>query len=259
MTTLQIENLEIAPSEIVRLENGLIMTGDTELEMWRAETLLSKEPETIAWIDHFHRRGGAFYDVGANVGGYSLYAAYANKDLLVYSFEPVTNNYLALLRNKELNQLVNMRPFQLALSSENGLDAIYISDRRVGNSGAQISAPINEHGLQFEPLDKEMLLCVQLDTLVGEFNFPVPNFMKIDVDGHELNILNGAMKTLANPELTSILIECNGDKNRLEINAILSAKGFIPHDLFNKLPKHSSHRRREKVGNVASNVVYSRV
>jgi FkbM family methyltransferase len=60
-----------------------------------------------------------------------------------------------------------------------------------------------------------MLLCVQLDTLVGEFNFPVPNFMKIDVDGHELNILNGAMKTLANPELTSILIECNGDKNRL--------------------------------------------
>lgn len=259
MTTPQMKKFEIAPSAIVRLENGLVMTGDTELEMWRAETLLSKEPETIAWIDHFPRKGGAFYDVGANVGGYSLYAAYANKDLNVYSFEPVANNYLTLLRNKELNKLVNVIPFQLALSSANGLDAIYISDRRVGNSGAQISAPINERGLQFEPLGKEMLLCLRLDSLVGEFNFPVPNFMKIDVDGHELSILNGAMKTLTNPELISILIECNGDENRREINEILSAKGFIPHDLFNKLPNHSSHRRRGQVGNVASNVVYSRV
>ncbi len=258
MTRTQIDKVEVTPLSIIRLESGLVMTGDTELEVWRAETLFSKEPETIAWIDHYAKSGGFFYDVGANVGGYSLYAAYTNRDLSVYSFEPVTNNYLTLLRNKGLNKLNNLTPFQLALSSANGLGTIYISDDRIGNSGAQISAPINEHGQRFEPLAKEILLCLGLDSMIDEYNFPIPSFMKIDVDGHELDILGGATKTLARPELSSILIECNGDESKNKIDLILSGKGFFPDDAFNKLPNHSSNRRRSKIDNVATNVVYSR-
>src|SRR6516225_6500482 len=45
-----------------------------DLALWRARTLLAKEPETIEWIDSF-RAGDVFWDVGANVGLYSLYAA----------------------------------------------------------------------------------------------------------------------------------------------------------------------------------------
>ena len=258
MTRTQIDKIKLPSSEIIRLDNGLAMTSDTELEKWRAETLFSKEPETIAWIDHYSKNGGFFYDVGANIGGYSLYAAYTNRDLSVYSFEPVTNNYLTLLRNKELNKLSNLIPFQLALSSASKLDTIYISDDRIGNSGAQVSAPINEHGQRFKPLAKEILLCLRLDSMVDEYNFPIPSFMKIDVDGHELDILGGAMKTLTSPELASILIECNGDESMKKISLILSDKGFIPDDAFNKIPNHSSNRRRNNTENVATNVVYSR-
>jgi len=259
MTKVQINKLEMRPPEIIVLENGLVMTGGTELEVWRAETLFSKEPETIAWIDHHSRRGSSFYDVGANVGGSSLYAAYTNKNLNVYSSEAVANNYITLLRNKALNKLDNLAPFQLALSSASGLDAIYISDDRVGNSGAQISAPINEHGLRFEPMLKEMLLCHRLDSLVEDYGFPIPSFMKIDVDGHEIDILNGALRTLSRPELSSILIECNGGDHKRKIDLILSERGFSPDDTFNTLPNHSANRRKHRVNNVAINVVYSRV
>lgn len=178
MTEAQLDKVEMPRLEVIRLKNGLMMTGDSELEKWRAETLFSKEPETIAWIDHCSKRGGIFYDVGANIGGYSLYAAYTNSELKVYSFEPVINNYLILLRNRELNKLGNLTPFQLALSSANGLDTLYILDTRVGGSGAQISAPINERGQSFEPLAKEVLLCLRLDSMVDEYHFPPPKLYK---------------------------------------------------------------------------------
>ncbi len=258
MTKVQIEKIEHPPSEIIKFENGMVMSADTELEKWRSETLFSKEPETISWIEHYANSENVFYDVGANIGSYSLYAAYFHSDLNVYSFEPVTNNFLTLTRNRELNKLDNLNPFQIALSSANGIDTIYLSDDRVGNSGAQISAPINEHGQSFEPMSKNILLCLRLDSMVEDYNFPPPNFVKIDVDGHELDILDGAMKTLARPELLSILIECNGEEHRKKIDSVLSGKGFVPDDVFNNLPNHSSERRRSNADNVATNVVYSR-
>ncbi len=259
MTKLHVERIKFPQSEIIKLENGLMMTADAELEVWRAETLFSKEPETIAWIDHYSKGGGFFYDVGANVGAYSLYAAYTSGGLEVYSFEPVAANYLSLLKNKSINKLPNLTPFHVALSSKNGLNTIYLSDERVGNSGAQISVPINEHGQRFDPLAKERILCLGLDSMVENYEFPVPTFIKIDVDGHELDILTGAAKTLADPKVLSILIECNGDESKMKIESILLDKGFSPDDIFNKIPGHSSDRRRGKQGNVATNLVYSRL
>lgn len=258
MTKIKINKIKQSPSEIFRFENGMVMAGDTELEKWRAETLFSKEPETIAWIEHYSKDGGIFYDVGANIGSYSLYAAYNNSKLDVYSFEPVTKNFLTLIRNRDLNKLNNLIPFQIALSSTNEMNTIYISDDRIGNSGAQIRAPINEHGQQFKPLFEEKLLCLKLDSMIDEFHFPTPNFIKIDVDGHELDILDGAEKTLARSELSSILIECNGEENKNKINFFLEKKGFFPDDYFNNLSDHSSKRRRNRVDNVATNIVYSK-
>jgi hypothetical protein len=46
----------------------------SETSLWRAETLLTKEPETIEWIETFNEES-VFWDVGANIGVYSLYAA----------------------------------------------------------------------------------------------------------------------------------------------------------------------------------------
>ena len=56
---------------------------------WRAKTLLKKEPETIEWIDSF-KKDDVFWDVGANVGTYSLYAGM--KGIKTLAFEPSAGN-----------------------------------------------------------------------------------------------------------------------------------------------------------------------
>ena len=76
---------------------------------WRAKTLLTKEPETIEWINGFNKTD-IFWDIGANVGVYSLYAAL--RGLSVLAFEPSPSNYYLLSRNIEINK----RSCQLILS-----------------------------------------------------------------------------------------------------------------------------------------------
>jgi len=245
--------------DIHLFENGMQIISGNDLEKWRAETLFTKEPETIAWLNSFSEKSTHFFDVGANIGIYSLYAAYINKKLNVYSFEPVLNNFNTLYKNKLLNKLNNLTPFHLALSSTSKLETIYISDTRVGNSGAQISAPINELGESFTSLAHEIVLSLNIDKMIAEYGFPVPDFVKIDVDGHEIDILEGAKTTLANPLVKSILIEINGQDNLVNIDMILTKSGFTPDDRFNFLENHSSKRRREKKGNVAKNVVYTKL
>lgn len=259
MTNPQLEQRNREPEELYRYDSGMILACDTELEKWRAETLFTKEPETIAWIDFWSKKGGTFYDVGANIGAYSVYAAHKEPSLNVCSFEPVLNNYIALIKNKELNKLSNLNVFQIALSSEAKLSVLYLTDNRVGNSGAQVGAPVNEHGDNFEPVDKQMLFCLGLDCMVEEYGFPIPSFIKIDVDGHEMDILKGALRTLGNGAVKSLLIECNGGKAQETVDELLRSKGFIPDEQFNSMENHSSKRRAVKKENVARNLVYSKL
>src|SRR2546430_8849931 len=64
----------------------------SESEQYRAETYASKEPETIAWLTEELREGDVFFDVGANIGLYSLYAAKLRPSCRVYAFEPESHN-----------------------------------------------------------------------------------------------------------------------------------------------------------------------
>ena len=76
-------------------ENLIFCTGHGRL-VWRAKTLLTEE-EIIKWIDSSNK-GDIFYDIGANVGNYSLYAA-KTKGIKVYAFEPEINNVQLLYSN----------------------------------------------------------------------------------------------------------------------------------------------------------------
>ena len=85
---------------------------------WRIDTLLTKEPETIEWINNFKdNKELVFWDIGANIGLYSIYAALRYKDIKIISFEPSTNNLRILSRNISINQLdekifINQLPLQ---------------------------------------------------------------------------------------------------------------------------------------------------
>lgn len=70
----------------------------------RAKLLLETEPETIRWVDSFDE-DSVFWDIGANIGIYSLYASKVKKNIKCFSFEPFSANYFLLNKNIEINRL----------------------------------------------------------------------------------------------------------------------------------------------------------
>ena len=73
----------------------------SDMELYRWNTWRTKEPEMLRWIDMFHA-GKNFFDVGANIGIYSMYASAVDPTCNVYAFEPHIFNYGALFSNKDL-------------------------------------------------------------------------------------------------------------------------------------------------------------
>jgi len=111
------------------VNNVLIqMEASSPRELSRIMSYSSKEPSTILWIDEHIKAGDIFYDIGANIGQYSLYAALKYKgQIRVYSFEPESQNYAALNRNIYRNKLADaVRAFCIAVSDETQFDVLNI-------------------------------------------------------------------------------------------------------------------------------------
>jgi FkbM family methyltransferase len=235
----------------------LCFKTDSDLERYRVESIFDKEPETIAWIESWKDQEAIFFDVGANIGIYSLYAAHVAPLTKVYSFEAVFSNFSALKQNIEVNDFSNVFPFNIALSSKYSLTDLFLSDLRVGNSGAQIDKPVNEKNEVYEPKNVEKVLSFPIDQLISTFNFPVPNFLKLDVDGNEPHILKGMDNTLRDVRLKSLLIEFNNQDEFDFWNQKFSDCGLTIDHSFDDVPNHSSIRRIQK-GTVARNYIFSR-
>jgi len=181
--------------------------ASSPLLLWRANTLFDKEPETIEWL-----RGLTFndvlYDVGANVGMYSVYAGMRCRK--VYSFEPESANFSILNRNIGLNGLVDrVIAYPLALSDEERLDTLRLSTVEPGAALHAFGTNVDFRGLSFEPKFAQGSICTTLDALVYRWGLECPTHLKIDVDGLEPRIVRGAERLLANPGLRSVLIEIN--------------------------------------------------
>src|SRR5262245_31131064 len=92
---------EAMVSEVVLSEGTLRFLTPTPLLQTRSTSILSKEPDTIAWIDNFES-SDVFWDIGANVGVFSLYAA-RQCGVRVVAFEPSADNYMVLCKNVEMS------------------------------------------------------------------------------------------------------------------------------------------------------------
>ena len=92
----------------------------------RAEVLLHKEPDSLKWIDRMEP-GTVFWDIGANVGTLSLYAA-ARGDLDVLAFEPAAVNYYNLAANCELNGFTSrMHCLLMGFGGANEIAELHVS------------------------------------------------------------------------------------------------------------------------------------
>ena len=169
----------------------------------RVKTIFKKEPITIDWINKF-KKNSIFWDVGANIGIYTIYAAIKSK-VKVYAFEPMPLNYKNLCLNISLNKLIDkITPFCLVLNDKNIFSYLYIRWLEEGFAGTSFNKPLeisNTKGLKIKQF------CTNIDTLVYKLGVPCPNYLKIDVDGNDFLVLKGAKKVIKDPKLKSILIE----------------------------------------------------
>ena len=139
------------------------------------------EPEVAALVDIFLPEGGTFYDIGSNWGYFTLYAAANRERLSIHAFEPMPGTYQDLIKCVQQAGLTDIATcHHLALSDSDGKAFIKISDH-LHSGNAEISF---ENG--------QRITTRRLDAL----GLPAPDFIKLDAENHEIEILRGASEML---------------------------------------------------------------
>lgn len=215
----------------------------------------AKEPRTIEWLERELRSSDTYYDIGANVGTYSLYAAKLGAgEANVYAFEPSFQNFNQLCRNIILNHCEDaVTPLMIPLCGETHFDKFYYQNMETGGALHSFARAIDYKAERFVPIMSLGAIGFSLDSLVEIPGIRPPNLMKIDVDGLEYEILLGARKLLQQGNLRSILLEINEDLAEEATNIIkyLYEKGFVPEEkyrLSRNLHNYIFKRNTDKVG-----------
>jgi len=176
------------------------------LNHYRVTTFATKEPETLEWIESIPL-GAVVWDVGANVGLYSVFAAKA-RDCRVYAFEPSVFNLELLARNVFANSLhgrVTLVP--IALTDEMAVSSFKLTSTAWGGALSTFGQGFDQHGATLREIFEYRTVGMSMSDAMSILSIPAPAYLKIDVDGIEHFILRGGTSVLEKVE--SVLIEIN--------------------------------------------------
>ena len=226
---------EAAP--IAKATEGVVTLSDGEFEYLfacqspkerrRAERMFEKEKGTIAWLKRELRPDDVFFDIGANMGVYTLFGArrLGSKGQVV-AFEPHIPNANSLITNIMLNKLErNVLLVTSALTDTQKFDQFNYQSLVVASSTSQFGRNSYERET-FDPVFVEIKHGCSLDKLLAFGAIPTPNVIKIDVDGLDYEVLVG-MRDLLNSDRRprSIQIELGSD-SKPKIIELMQQSGY---------------------------------
>lgn len=205
----------------------LLFATPSSFTRWRVESIFTKEPWTIEWLNELTSED-LLLDVGANVGMYTIWAA-AIRNCDVIALEPESMNYSILNKNIMQNKLDKLvKAYSIGLSNSNEFCMLNMQDLRAGGSNHSAGEALN---FNLEPMSinfQQGCVVFKLDDLIEKKNIPIPSRIKIDVDGFEHKIIEGAKQTLQNTKVKSLLIETNTNlqehKNMIQNLEVLGFK-----------------------------------
>lgn len=203
----------------------LLFCSANRLMSYRANTFSNKEPETLEWIDSF-KEGAVLWDIGANVGLYSIYAA-KSKFCKVYAFEPSIFNLEFLARNIALNKLEDkVAIIPSAVSTVSSVNTLFQTTMEWGGALSTFEKNIGWDGNSINDIFSYKTLGISMDDFVKLVGIDYPDYIKIDVDGLEHYILQGGDNVLKS--VKEILIEVNDafSAQSLGVSSILTSLGF---------------------------------
>jgi FkbM family methyltransferase len=178
---------------VVRLDKGFRMNLD----------LADPEQLKVYFYGHYHERYEAdlvqrllgdddvFWDVGANVGYFTLVAATALKNRgQIIAFEPGKNAYARLADNLALNAYENIKTFPVAVTDREGEAVLHLAGDIADSSANLYQAGQAQAG-------QEVCRTVGLDHFLSSQGLRPPDLIKLDAEGAELAVLQGAQRLLA--------------------------------------------------------------
>ena len=228
------------------LEKEIKFFVPNQLLNWRVDTYFSKEPETLEWIDSFEKKENLiFWDIGANIGLYSIYNSLKNPKSTTIAFEPSSSNLRVLTRNISINNLEkNIKVVPIPLTNKENIfqkmnEGHFIEGGALNSFGEKFDF----EGKEFKPTMKYNLFGTTMNYFIENSILDIPDYIKIDVDGIEHLILEGGDKFLNNKKVRSISIEIN-ENFQEQYDKILNLMNQYEFKLFHK--KHNENMFSEQ-------------
>lgn len=169
------------------------------------------DPETTQYLVQNLREGSVFVDIGAHIGWFSLVASrIVGKTGKVFAFEPDRSNYTRFLEHLEVNGIENVVPFNMAVSSTSGLAPFHINS---DNDGGHALYDPGVHECNEETRREHRVIevpAISVDTFLVDFlGDRTVDILKVDTEGAELSVLQGACHLLDIGRIRSVIAEVN--------------------------------------------------
>jgi len=164
------------------------------------------EPEYVEYLITLVEQSDAtFYDIGANIGFFSLlHAQESTEEAVTVAFEPLPRNVERLKRNKRLNPLLDFELLETGLSDQDGQATLSVSENHPGE------ASLTGRNVTNDSLDEVTIPISTVDE-VSELLPERPDVVKIDVEGAEGLVLRGLSSVLSDPACRRIYCEVHPD------------------------------------------------
>lgn len=224
--------IENCDNHYISLENGSRFPDhgkipDLESLYLYAPKFIEKiyELDVIKHLINLIPSGGVFLDVGAHIGFYSIGLAKNFKKII--AFEPSPFQYKYLIRNISENNLKNIEPIDKVVSSSPGnMIELFITGRSGGTNTVEKSLVDN-------PMKKISVETISIDSM----NLEDLTLLKIDVEGHEIEALHGALITIKNYKPIIICEVWDNKKSRQAFNEIMKELNYGHHFFSSKHPE----------------------
>jgi len=162
---------------------------------------------------------GVFVDVGANIGKYTIKVARQVGDNgRVISIEPESYNFEMLKANIKLNKLSNVTPLNVACWNKNEKLRLYLSPSYVSTGDHSLKNPVS--------MDFVEVSALKLDDILKHLEIDHVDFIKIDAEGADGEVLEGAEKTIARNPYLKIVFEATNEDNLAKCQEVLGRYGF---------------------------------
>jgi len=170
----------------IKNKDGIFYIGKGIFSAYVASSTYEQELRVF-----FNLKKGIFIDIGAHIGKYSIILSKQLKDKgKVIAIEPMEGNFNILKKSLYLNNIKNVISLKLACGNKENYSDLYIGDEKTGDGTHSLIKKTNNK------VEIQKTQVRKLDNILNDLKIKRVDFIKIDVEGTETDVLKGATKTL---------------------------------------------------------------